>query len=74
MCLKRLLVLVGTQWSCGGLFEGQKRFLKEEARKVKAVDCFDWCEDWSLELEEVFSLEREGEFDKNAPLAWFSVD
>ncbi|KAJ0093298.1 hypothetical protein Patl1_26186 [Pistacia atlantica] len=25
--------------------------------------------DWSVELEEVFSLEREGEFDKNAPLA-----
>lgn len=24
-------------------------------------------QDWSLELEEVFSLEREGEFDKYAP-------
>jgi len=24
-------------------------------------------QDWSLELEEVFSLEREGEFDKFAP-------
>lgn len=29
--------------------------------------CNPFMQDWSLELEEVFSLEREGEFDKFAP-------
>ena len=29
--------------------------------------CIPSIQDWSLELEEVFSLEREGEFDKFAP-------
>lgn len=31
------------------------------------TDCLWYPQEWSLELEEVFSLEREGEFDKFAP-------
>ncbi|KAF9601022.1 hypothetical protein IFM89_015007 [Coptis chinensis] len=43
MYLKKHLVLVGNQWSCGGLSErGSKGKLKEEARSVKAIDCLDW--------------------------------
>ncbi|KAF9594629.1 hypothetical protein IFM89_034251 [Coptis chinensis] len=45
MYLKKHLVLVGNQWSCGGLLErGSKGKLKEETRSVKAIDCLDWCE------------------------------
>jgi hypothetical protein len=38
---------------------------------LQCTSSYDICnpstQDWSLELEEVFSLEREGEFDKYAP-------
>ncbi|KAF9594646.1 hypothetical protein IFM89_034268 [Coptis chinensis] len=51
MYLKKHLVLVGNQWSCGGLLErGSKGKLKEETRSVKAIDCLDWCEKGACQL------------------------